>query len=148
VSAGNEQAGLESRRGSDDDAQYEQRCAGPTRREARKCSLQVTCPVLIHQCPGWSIQSAPLAGDPPAGYPSIPLSRDVCIVAWGGLEVDDAAANTDGDGLCTIFRAELVHDVFDVDLHGLFRDRQALANVPIAVALGNPLQDLNLALGQ
>jgi hypothetical protein len=69
--------------------------------------------------------------------------------AWGrGLDMDDAAANADGDGLCSILRAEFVHDVLDVDFHGLFRDRKALANVPIAVALGNLLQDLHLALGQ
>lgn len=69
--------------------------------------------------------------------------------AWGrGLDMDDAAANADGDGLCSILRAEFVHDVLDVDFHGLFRDRKALANVPIAVALGNLPQDLDLALGQ
>jgi hypothetical protein len=62
--------------------------------------------------------------------------------------MDDAAADTDGDGLRSISRAELAHDALDVDLHGLLRDRKAFANVPIAVALGNPLQDLDLALGQ
>jgi hypothetical protein len=34
------------------------------------------------------------------------------------LDMDDTAANTDRDGLRSILRAELVHDVLDVDLHG------------------------------
>jgi len=53
-------------------------------------------------------------------------------------------ANTDRDGLRSILRAELVHDVLDVDLYGLLRDREALANVPIAVALGNALENVDL----
>ena len=88
-----------------------------------------------------------------AGRPTRKVSLDTTIKGcshrgWGGLDMDDAAANADGDRLCSIFRAELVHDVFDVNLHRLFRDRKALANVPISVALGNPQQDLDLALGQ
>jgi len=64
------------------------------------------------------------------------------------LNMDESAANTDRDGLCSVLRAELVHEALNVDLYGLLRDRETLANVPIAVTLGNPLENLDLPLGE
>jgi hypothetical protein len=40
-----------------------------------------------------------------------------CAFLW--LKLDDAAAHTNSDGLGTIGRAELFHDVFDVNFHCL-----------------------------
>ncbi len=59
--------------------------------------------------------------------------------------MEDTAANADCHGLRSILRTELVHDALDVELHGLFGDREALANSPIAVAFGNPLQNFDLS---
>jgi len=64
------------------------------------------------------------------------------------LDVDDAAANSDRDRLRSILRAELVHDVFNVDLHRLLRDRKTLSNVTITVAFGHALENVDLPLGQ
>ena len=44
----------------------------------------------------------------------------LCFCAFLWLELDDAAADADGDGLCTVGGAELFHDVFDVNFHRLF----------------------------
>jgi hypothetical protein len=62
--------------------------------------------------------------------------------------MDDAAANFDRDSLRSILRAELVHDVFNVDLYHLLRDRKTLANVTITIAFGHALENVDLPLGQ
>ena len=64
------------------------------------------------------------------------------------LQVNDAAPDADGHGLRAILRTELVHDVPDVDLDGLFGDREALADVPVAVAFGHPRKHFDLPLAQ
>src|SRR5262245_40638992 len=60
---------------------------------------------------------------------------EVCAGAGAArpLQVNDASSNADRDGLRAILRAELVHDVPDVDLDGFFRDREALADIAVAV---------------
>ena len=44
----------------------------------------------------------------------------LCFCAFLWLKVDDAAAHADRDGLGAIGRAELFHDVFDVNFNCLF----------------------------
>src|SRR6516165_7312899 len=60
--------------------------------------------------------------------------------------MDDAASNGDGNGLCSVLGAELLHDVFDVNLDRLRRDLETLADVAIPLALGNPPEHLEFAL--
>jgi hypothetical protein len=62
------------------------------------------------------------------------------------LELDDAAAHADSDCLGSVRSAELLHDVFDVDLYGLFRDEQFFSNVSITVSVGYFSEHLNFAL--
>jgi len=45
-------------------------------------------------------------------------------------------------------RAELGQDVRDVDAHGLSRDEQLVADLPVAAALGNEREHFLLATGQ
>jgi len=54
-----------------------------------------------------------------------------------GSQLDDAPPNRDGDRLGTVARAELVHDVLHVHLDRLFRNRQLVGDIAIAVAAGD-----------
>src|SRR6266404_4898837 len=47
----------------------------------------------------------------------------VFAAAWP-LEVDDPSAYTDGDGVAAITRVQFLHDMFDVNFDGLFRDKE------------------------
>src|SRR5215475_13035178 len=64
------------------------------------------------------------------------------------LKLDDAAANGNSNRLRAVLRAELVHDVFDVDLDRLFGDKQDISDVLISVAAGNLAKDFDFAGSQ
>src|SRR5262245_16628746 len=81
----------------------------------------------------------------------VPLANPCNVAVLGTtfeLQVNDAAADADGYGLCAIGGAQLVQDVLDVDLDGFLRDEQALGDLAVAMALGDVLQHVALAFGQ
>ena len=55
------------------------------------------------------------------------------------LDLDDSAADREGDRLRTISGSELIHNVFDMDFHRFLGDAQDSRYVAIAVAAGNLL---------
>ena len=59
--------------------------------------------------------------------------------------MDDAATHGNRDGLCAVVGPQLGHDVLDVNLDGPFRDKEFFGDIPVTVAFGNLLQNLNLA---
>lgn len=61
------------------------------------------------------------------------------------LQFNDSAPKSNRDRLRTIICSELVHDVLDVHLYGLFCNRELLRNVPIPVSFGNLVQNVNFA---
>src|SRR5436853_2382534 len=76
----------------------------------------------------------------------IPRNRHLFIpLLWpgrgcGGLrssQLDDAAAYGNGHRLRAITGPQLLHDVLDMHLDGLFRDEELFGNVPISVAAGD-----------
>src|SRR5579863_10159284 len=62
----------------------------------------------------------------------------------GGLQMNNAPADGDRNCLGAVVRAQLLHDVFDVNLDRPFRNEETLGYVTVTVALSNLLQDLNL----
>src|SRR5262249_44737820 len=64
------------------------------------------------------------------------------------LQMDDAAADADGDGLRAVVSAEFAHDVLDVNLDGFFGNGEVVGDVAIAVAFGNLAKNLNFAFGE
>ena len=58
-----------------------------------------------------------------------------CAFLW--LELDDAAAQADGDGLSSIGGAQFFHDVLDVDLHSFFGDEEPRGDLAVAIATGD-----------
>jgi hypothetical protein len=56
-----------------------------------------------------------------------------------GLQVDDAAADCNGNRLGAIAGAQLLHNMLDVNLDRAFGDEEAVSDVAIAIALGNML---------
>ena len=61
------------------------------------------------------------------------------------LELDDAAAYTNCDRFRAIIRAELLHDVLDVALHGFLADEEHGGYVAVAIASGDPLKNLDFS---
>ena len=74
--------------------------------------------------------------DPPIGYLGVTLKSN------------DAAANSNGDGLGPIPGSKFFHDAFDVHLDGLLGDYQPLANIAIAVAFGDSPENFDFTLGK
>src|SRR5580658_1192223 len=66
----------------------------------------------------------------------------------GGSQLDDAAPHSHGDRLSAVFGAELLHDVLDMNLDRLLRDKQEFGDLAIAIARGHPAQHLNLPSGE
>src|SRR5208282_2276158 len=64
------------------------------------------------------------------------------------LELNNAAADGNSDRLGAIVRAKFFHDVFNVNLHRTFGDKEAVGDVAIAVALCNLLQNFDFASGE
>ena len=58
---------------------------------------------------------------------------------------DQAAAEADGYGVRARARLELREQVADVGLHGLFREEETLADLPVDEPLGDQLENLGLA---
>ena len=50
------------------------------------------------------------------------------------LKLDDSAPNTDRHGLRPVTCAQLLHDVFDVNLDRLFGNKELLGNVAVSVS--------------
>src|SRR5882762_6320005 len=80
------------------------------------------------------------------GRPAKQVLRTTSIELRPRLEGDDAATNSDRNGLGPILGSKFVHNAFDVNLDGVLGDSQVLTNIAVAVAFGNPSQDLDLAL--
>src|SRR5580698_2351827 len=59
--------------------------------------------------------------------------------------MDDAATDGNRDCLGAIVGSQLGHDVLDVNLNGSFRDKKFFGDIPVTIAFGNLLQNLNLA---
>src|SRR5579884_3889291 len=64
-----------------------------------------------------------------------------------GSELNNAAANSDGNGLGSVPRAELIHDVLDVDLDRFFGNEQKTRDVSIAISSRDFAQHLDFAGG-
>ena len=62
------------------------------------------------------------------------------------LEVDDPSAYTDGDGVGAITRVQFLHDVFDVNFDGLFRDKEFFSDIPVPISIGNLPEHFYFAL--
>ena len=62
--------------------------------------------------------------------------------------MNDAAFKGNGNCLRPVAGSQFLHDVFNVDLDGLLGDEQSIANIAVAIASGNLLQDLNLTRGE
>jgi hypothetical protein len=58
------------------------------------------------------------------------------IFQWACLELNNAAPSGYGDGVSAVAGAKLLHDVFHVRFHSLFRDEKLVGNVPIAISAG------------
>jgi len=88
---------------------------------------QVTCNVDLHR----GLPQAP----PRAGLLA-------CLLA------DQPAPQPDGDGMGARARLELGEQVADVRLDGLLGEKQPLADLPVDEAVGDELEDLDLARGR
>src|SRR5258707_6899247 len=64
------------------------------------------------------------------------------------LQLDDPAPDRDGNGLSAVTRFELLHDVFYMNLDGLFRDEESPRDVLISVPARDLLEDLDLTRRQ
>lgn len=54
-------------------------------------------------------------------------------MSFKASEVDNSAADGDGDGLRAAVGAQFLHDVFDVNLDGFLRDEELLGDISIAM---------------
>lgn len=98
------------------------------------------------------------AHDNPA-YPAIfeghkPKSRDFLLPLSGYfygenrvLELNDSAAETDGNGFCSIAGTQFFHDVFDVNLNRFLGNRKFRGDVAVSVSVGKLGQNLDFASG-
>ena len=50
------------------------------------------------------------------------------------LQLNDTAADADGDGLGAVGGAQFFHNVFDVDLDGLLGNEQFVRNIPVLIS--------------
>src|ERR1700761_3858157 len=60
----------------------------------------------------------------------------------------DPTPNSNGDGFGAIAYTEFLHNVLNMPLHGLFRDKKKRGNVAVSISSGDLLKDLNLSLAQ
>src|ERR1041385_3311662 len=60
-------------------------------------------------------------------------------------ELDNAAPYRDGDGLCAILRAELIHNVLHMYFDGFLGGKLNVADIVVSVAAGTLAQTLNPA---
>jgi len=70
----------------------------------------------------------------------------VCVRGLRFLQFDDPASHTDRDSLRAITCPQLLHDVPDVYLDGLFRNEELFGNVPIPISASDVSKDLSLTL--
>src|SRR5437868_10860904 len=93
-----------------------------------------------------SSSSAPVCRVTVATEKRIPRNRHLFIpLLWsgrgsGGLrrsQLDDAATYGNGYRLRAITGPQLLHDVFDMNLDGLFRDEELFGNVAISIPAGD-----------
>ena len=70
-----------------------------------------------------------------------PLRVEGSQAAAHHSDVNDAAPNADDDSLGSVAGAKLLHRVLDMDLHGVFTDRQDVSDLPIAIAGSDQLED-------
>ena len=61
------------------------------------------------------------------------------------LEVNNAAADGDGDGLGAVAGAQLFHDVLDVNFDGLFGDEKFFTDVAVTIPLGDLAENFDFA---
>src|SRR6266566_5053204 len=59
------------------------------------------------------------------------------------LKLNDSSTNGDRDGLRPVIRMEFFHDVFQVGLHRLFRDKELFSDVAVAISSGKLTQDVH-----
>src|SRR5271170_962003 len=64
------------------------------------------------------------------------------------LEMDDAAPNSDGDGLGAIACTELFHDVLDMPLDRFLGDKKERGDVAVSISSGDLLKDLYFTITQ
>src|SRR5258708_18809590 len=94
-----------------------------------------------------------IIGEERGTLPYFPVSLTNALVVWGeggcgSLEMDNAAADCDGDGLSAVAGAQLFHNVLDVDFDGFFGDEELAADVAVAIAFGDLSENFNLTRGQ
>src|SRR5215469_893059 len=64
------------------------------------------------------------------------------------LELDNAAANADGDRLGSVASAEFFHDVFDMYFDCLFCDTKLISNIAVSIPAGDLAKYLHLAISK
>src|SRR5688572_15163474 len=120
------------------------RAAAITRRQSNPMEIWKTCGAAactIHKATACGERNDEITPLRPATSLQVDNTFEV-------LQVNDAAADADRHGLGAILGAELVHDVPDMDLDGLFGDFEALTDVTVAVTLGHAPENLDFALTQ
>src|SRR5579862_7515994 len=65
---------------------------------------------------------------------------------FGALKSNDAAANSNSDGLGPILSSKFFHDALDVHLNGFLGDFQSLTDIAIAVAFGDSPKHFDFTL--
>src|SRR3954464_2744361 len=63
-------------------------------------------------------------------------------------QLDETTVNPNRDRLRAISGAQFLHDVTDVNLRRVFRDRKVLGNIAVAIASGQPSKHLDFATRQ
>jgi len=96
------------------------------------------------------LADAMLRIDPLIGYLRVTLmsKQQPAGATFGALKSNDAAANSNSDGLGPVLSSEFFHDAFDVHLNGFLSDFQPLANIAIAVAFGDSLKNIDFTVGK
>src|SRR5918994_2247599 len=92
----------------------------------------------------------PSRGATYAGRPDAVARRAISRTPRRGdpLLLDEAPAERFGHGRRSVGRAELLEDVLEVSLDGVWRDVQTLGDVAVGVAEREKLQHLDLASGE
>jgi hypothetical protein len=59
------------------------------------------------------------------------------------LKLNDSPTDADRNCLGTVVRVEFLHDVLEMCLHRLFRDKELFSDVAVAISSGKLTQDVH-----
>ena len=74
------------------------------------------------------------------------LNTPIVLLPTEASQLDNSTAYPNRDRLRAITCPQLLHDVPDVDLDGLFRNEELFGNVPIPISASDVPKDLSLSL--